>query len=261
MTIASIRALASKGALLLAAVVVCASPAAAQSGHPSNPGCSVAAGSWSQLFVGTFGNFRQLSSRQNLGIVALGGIAAASAHRADGEVTRSVAGHASSGAFKPGAFLGSTPLQLGAAIGTYAIGRALNKPCAASLGADLFQADLMAQALVVGLKQATRRARPEGSGYSFPSGHAAAAFASATVLQRHYGWKAGLPAYAVASYVAVSRVEMNRHYVSDVAFGAALGFVAGRTVTIGKGRQLMLTPITTPDSSGAGIGVTWLGKR
>ena len=75
-------------------------------------------------------------------------------------------------------------------------------------------------------KQATRRSRPEGTGYSFPSGHTTVTFASATVLQRHFGWKVGLPAYAVASYVAASRVEMKRHYLSDVAFGAALGIVA-----------------------------------
>ena len=38
-----------------------------------------------------------------------------------------------------------------------------------------------------------------------PSGHAASAFTAATVLQRHYGLKTGIPAYAVAAYVAASR--------------------------------------------------------
>ena len=28
---------------------------------------------------------------------------------------------------------------------------------------------------------------------------------------------------------------MKRHYLSDVAFGAAIGIMAGRTVTIGRG--------------------------
>ena len=86
-------------------------------------------------------------------------------------------------------------------------------------------------------------------------------FASATVLQRHFGWKVGLPAYAVASYVAASRVEMKRHYLSDVAFGAALGIVAGRSVTIGGRHQFLLAPMATP--AGAGISVNWIdgGRR
>jgi len=124
-------------------------------------------------------------------------------------------------------------------------------------------AKLAGQILAAGIKQATRRSRPEGSGYSFPSGHTTVTFASATVLQRHFGWKVGIPAYGVAAYVAASRVEMNRHYLSDVAFGAALGIIAGRTVTIGRGRQLMLTPLAPPDNAGAGagLGFTWVGRH
>ena len=72
--------------------------------------------------------------------------------------------------------------------------------------------------------------------FSFPSGHSSVTFATATVLQRNFGWKAGVPAYALASYVAASRVQMKRHFFSDVAFGAAIGIVAGRTVTVGRGR-------------------------
>ena len=116
----------------------------------------------------------------------------------------------------------------------------------------------MGEGLTIAIKQATRRARPEGSGYSFPSGHTTVSFASATVLQRHFGWKVGIPAYAVATYVAASRVEMKRHYLSDVAFGAALGIVAGRTVKVGR-QQWMITPIGT--ENGAGAGFTWVGRK
>jgi membrane-associated phospholipid phosphatase len=116
----------------------------------------------------------------------------------------------------------------------------------------------MAEGLTIGIKEATRRSRPEGAGFSFPSGHTTAAFASATVLQQHFGWKVGIPAYAVAAYVGASRVEMRRHYLSDVAFGAALGIVAGRTVTIGH-QRLLITPMATPE--GAAAGFTWLGRK
>jgi len=94
-----------------------------------------------------------------------------------------------------------------------------------------------------------------------PSGHTTVAFASATVLQRHFGWKVGVPAYAVATYVAASRVEQKHHYLSDVAFGAALGIAAGRTVPMGHGHGLMVTPIVSPDGTGAGAGFTWVPRK
>ena len=108
--------------------------------------------------------------------------------------------------------------------------------------------------LVAGRPAVPQLARPEGAGFSFPSGHATITFASATVLQQHFGWKVGVPAYAVASYVAASRVQMKRHYFSDVVFGAALGIAAGRTATLANGR-LLVAPIATP--GGAGASFTW----
>jgi membrane-associated phospholipid phosphatase len=84
-------------------------------------------------------------------------------------------------------------------------------------------------------------------------------FASATVLQQHFGWKVGVPAYALASYVALSRVQMKRHYLSDVAFGAALGVAAGRTITIGRSKQLQLQPMVT--DGGGGVQFSWNKNR
>ena len=89
---------------------------------------------------------------------------------------------------------------------------------------------MLTAGLTYGLKAAVRR---EHTGYSFPSGHASVTFATATVLQRHFGWKGAL-AYSVAAYVAASRLHENRHHLSDVVFGAAVAAVAGRTVTPGS---------------------------
>ena len=78
--------------------------------------------------------------------------------------------------------------------------------------------------------------------------------------QRHFGWKVGIPAYGAASYVAASRLQTNRHYLSDVAFGAALGIVAGRTVTVGHGNaRFAVAPVAAP--GGGGIAFTWIGNR
>jgi membrane-associated phospholipid phosphatase len=161
--------------------------------------------------------------------------------------------------FKPGAILGGTPLELGASLATYFIGRSTGSPRAMSLGSDLIRAQILGEVMSTGIKVAARRSRPDGSSLSFPSGHTTVSFASATVLQQHFGWKVGLPAYAVASYVAASRVQMQRHYLSDVAFGAALGIMAGRTVTIGRRHQWALTPM--PADHGVGIGFTFVGRR
>jgi membrane-associated phospholipid phosphatase len=208
-------------------------------------------------FADTLGDIRHLPTRDNLNWLAVGLGAALVTHRADTGITRNWS-QPGSGTFKPGAIIGGTPLELGAAFATYAIGRAANSPRATSLGGDLVRAQLLAELMTTGMKQTLRRTRPEGSGFSFPSGHTTVTFASATVLQRHFGWKVGVPAYAVASYVAASRVEMRRHYLSDVAFGAALGILAGRTVSMGRGHRLMLTPMMTPRGGGAAF--TWIGK-
>lgn len=101
-------------------------------------------------------------------------------------------------------------------------------------------------------KYAVSCERPNGQDErSFPSGHTSNAFALAAVVERHYGWKAGIPGYALASLVGVSRLQRNKHYLSDVLAGATLGYVVGRTVVrvnggaIGgsKGPQVSLNPV------------------
>ena len=57
------------------------------------------------------------------------------------------------------------------------------------------------------------------------------------VLTRHSGWKAAIPAYLGATYIAASRVHDNKHYLSDVTFGAAMGIAGSRTVLLKKGRS------------------------
>lgn len=74
------------------------------------------------------------------------------------------------------------------------------------------------------LKYSVRELRPDRSNYhSFPSGHSTIAFASAAYIQRRYGWKVGIPAYALATYTAVGRVVSKKHHWWDVVAGAAIG--------------------------------------
>jgi len=140
--------------------------------------------------------------------------------------------HISQSAFSIGNIGGGLYAQVGAGVGTYVLGRATHKPQVVQLGGDLIRAQIVSQVFVQGIKFAAERQRPDGSNsLSFPSGHAASAFATATVLQEHFGWKAGVPAYAFASFVGASRMAANKHYLSDVLVGAGIGIAAGRTVT------------------------------
>ena len=124
------------------------------------------------------------------------------------------------------------------------------------LGFDLLRANLVTQALTFGLKASVRRDRPTGECCSFPSGHASMTFATAAVLERHFGYRASWPMFAIAGYVSASRLTDNRHFLSDVLFGSALGMVAGWTVVGRHGREdFTLFPVPTP--GGIALSGTW----
>jgi undecaprenyl-diphosphatase len=80
--------------------------------------------------------------------------------------------------------------------------------------------------VVEGLKRTTQRVRPDGradpNNASFPSSHAANAFALACALTTFRPrWR--LPCLAFAALVAWSRVYLDRHFMSDIVIGAVIG--------------------------------------
>lgn len=83
--------------------------------------------------------------------------------------------------------------------------------------------------LVYILKKSLHETRPDGTAYSFPSGHTANVFAGATMLSIEYGeeykWVPYV-AYGTATAVGVMRMANNKHYISDVLFGAGLGILS-----------------------------------
>lgn len=82
-----------------------------------------------------------------------------------------------------------------------------------------------------GLKWTVTAERPDGGNESFPSGHTSISFCSAEFIRKRYGWKYGLPSYALALFVAYSRVESRRHYPRDVAAGAVIGIASSYIFT------------------------------
>ena len=125
---------------------------------------------------------------------------------------------------------------------------------------DVAEVTLVAAVPTVILKYTVQRQRPDGSNkQSFPSGHTSNAFSWATVAAHHYGWKLGVPAYALAGLIGVARMEKNVHYLSDVLAGAGIGILSARTVlrkdseppSPGHAR-LLIAPLG--DARGNGVG-------
>lgn len=82
--------------------------------------------------------------------------------------------------------------------------------------------------IVQTLKLTTGRARPDGSNHrSFPSAHAAGAACTAAILWNRYGEEVGIPLSVLALYTCFSRVNLEKHFPSDVIMGAAIGTACG----------------------------------
>jgi membrane-associated phospholipid phosphatase len=201
-----------------------------------------------------------LPSRENLFWVAVGSGLALAVHPIDDNVNHALVGSKTAERiFKPGEILGELGTLLGSATAVYAVGRIKDEPRVSHVGMDLIQALLLSEGLTQTLKYTTRRERPDHSSRtSFPSGHASDTFAFATALERHLGWRYYAPAYAFASYVAVSRLPANRHWFSDAVFGSAVGIIAGRTVTRQESAKY---PVAINYVPGGGIAVTFVRRN
>ena len=96
------------------------------------------------------------------------------------------------------------------------------------------------------LKYAVKKERPDRSDlHSFPSMHTSVSFTAAGFIQRRYGWKWGIPAYIVSTYVGWSRVYGKKHDWWDVAAGAVIGVGSSYIFTrpFARKHELTLSPI------------------
>ena len=120
------------------------------------------------------------------------------------------------------------------------------------------------------LKSWTNIARPDRSDFeSFPSAHTAAAFVAAEFLHQEFKDKSiwySIAGYTTASMVAAFRILNNKHWMSDVFVGAAVGILTVKTLYIvypwilnklgiRKKQQLAIMPVL--NNSGKGIGMVY----
>jgi membrane-associated phospholipid phosphatase len=183
---------------------------------------------------GTFGVFHA----DNLVPFLVGGSAAASASFFDQDVRDSLQGDTLN--------WGDT-LETGAGpvwstvfvAGMFTAGRLSHGSRFRAMSYDMLDAAVINFGYTELVKVAVGRERPnQENNKSFPSGHTSNSFALAAVAERHYGWKIGVPAYLLAGLVGASRLEQDKHYLSDVVAGATLGYIVGRSVVRVNGRPL-----------------------
>jgi membrane-associated phospholipid phosphatase len=215
----------------------------------------------STLFHNMGDDLKHVPRKNSLYWLAAGSAMTAAIHPADDYINDHLAGSGFAGTFfKPGKYIGSFPAIFGASLTTYIVGRRKHATWMQHLGMDLLEATLLSEGTTQLIKVVVRRDRPipddgkRASGYSFPSGHASVTFAAATVFQQHFGWRAAVPTYLLASYVAMSRLHDERHFASDVMAGATEGIIIGRAVTW-HGRHYLVSPMLVPGGAGVMVAV------
>lgn len=131
----------------------------------------------------------------------------------------------------------------------------------------LAKSELLMIAVVYPLKSITKGSRPDtGALTTFPSGHTAQAFLAAAFLDDQFRkvspW-VSVSGYTIATAVGVSRILNNRHWVSDVFFGAGLGLASYRISQLthqyrwsGKKRDIAVLPFLI-DGDKAGLIAAW----
>lgn len=154
----------------------------------------------------------------------------------------------------------------------YVWGRFGENAYRAETGKLALQAVLAAQVATVALKYGSGRLRPgpgaeaddfrpfefEDGHDSLPSGHAAGAFALASILsQRTADRRYAYLYYGLASLVGMSRVYQDDHWTSDVLLGALIGELSGR-LTLRAAEKRDSSLVLRPLSRGAGLELAWL---
>lgn len=171
-------------------------------------------------------------------------------------------------------YLGSTYTVVPFAVGFYLTGVVINDPKARETGVLGGEAMLDTLVVVEVLKEIAGRNRPNSNdageffdrGASFPSGHAIASFALASVIAHEYRNKKWVPyvAYGLATAVGAARFAAQQHYASDIFAGGAMGYFIGTYVFNTHEnhalhyRRAGLNPIIQPATGTFGVALNFI---
>ncbi len=99
--------------------------------------------------------------------------------------------------------------------------------------------------------------KDEVSYTSFPSGHTNSVFTVATILATEYKDKPIIPivAYSIATLTGLSRMEADKHWLSDVFFGASLGYFMGKMICNTNNWGVQISPTVVGDKVGLNLRV------
>lgn len=237
----------------IAAAVVAARPAA----ETHAPAAADSPSGFSRFVRDVGGDYKGFFSKGVALRLGIGGTAAGIVHIWDSDIADEAAepAPATTQWLDGGDIYGGPTGQWPLAIGWWTIGHFAGSAKGAAAGRDLVRAQISVASWTYAIKFATSRERPNGDPRAFPSGHTSSTFATATVLERYYGWKVGVPFYALGVYAGLSRITAEKHWASDVVFGAAVGIASGYTVTRHvHAHSVTLGPAIYP--AGAGLSVT-----
>ncbi len=122
---------------------------------------------------------------------------------------------------------------------------------------EFYKSIATSTATTFALKYTVKRERPDGSNdRSFPSAHTMFAFQGATFIHRRYGFKYAVAAYLGATFVGYSRIEADKHYLSDVLAGAVIGSVSSWYFT-DRYERLSVGPIAESGAYGLSLSYQW----
>jgi membrane-associated phospholipid phosphatase len=148
---------------------------------------------------------------------------------------------ATEGVMRAATRVGNPGLVFGGLLAIAVLGGPVGVATARAALAVLLPVNAVVELMKLGFGRTRPDHVPDRRNSSFPSSHAANAFALATVLARR--WRRGAPVFVgVAGIVAFSRVYLNRHYVSDVVVGAAIGVACAILVEAWQARRRV--PVT-----------------
>ncbi len=171
--------------------------------------------------------------------------------------------------------IGEWQVAAPAIVATYAFSYVIKDPHLGETALLSMESLVLSGIFVQALKTVTHRARPsqDPSAYdfsgpfsssnhmSFPSGDVNGAFSVASVIAHEYPDQhlVAFISYGLAGLVGLERMELNKHYASDVFFGAALGYFTGSYIVKQHGhpteKGLTLSPIVV--DHGVGISANY----